>query len=156
MPKGIKGIPKGHKFSKETLAKMRAAKLGKPAAPHQAICKCFRCELKLKVLNHNYVDGQWIDLENLRYEMRKEIAIWRRDIFMRDNFACCMCHSVGGRLNAHHIKKFSDYPQLRLDINNGITLCVTCHRSVANKEQEYEKLFYQLLNSPALSAGHTQ
>ena len=69
---------------------------------------------------------------------------WRSDIFTRDNFTCAICgDNQGGNLHAHH------YPTRLLifirahsletieealaceklwDINNGITLCETCHR----------------------------
>jgi len=44
----------------------------------------------------------------------------------------------GGILNAHHIKKFKDYPKLRLEISNGITLCVECHRKAHTRKCEVE------------------
>lgn len=52
---------------------------------------------------------------------------WRTNVFERDNYTCQCCGKVGGCLNAHHIQNFSEYPELKLDMSNGITLCVECH-----------------------------
>ena len=58
---------------------------------------------------------------------------WRKNVFIKDDYVCCKCDQKGGKLNAHHILNYSNYKQLRLDINNGITLCVNCHKKFHKK-----------------------
>lgn len=65
---------------------------------------------------------------------------WRKAVFERDNFTCAICQQVGGTLNAHHIRPFKDFPAERLNVDNGITLCETCHRQVhKDKNTEWIK-----------------
>lgn len=56
-----------------------------------------------------------------------EYRQFRKTVFERDGYRCVICGEVGGDLNAHHIKKYSEYPLLRYEANNGITLCRKCH-----------------------------
>lgn len=58
---------------------------------------------------------------------------WRDAIFARDGYTCRICGSRGGKLNAHHKKKWSEYPSLRYDLSNGITLCEDCHKKIHKK-----------------------
>ena len=69
---------------------------------------------------------------------------WRKKIFKRDHYTCQMCHKKGGQLNAHHIKRFIDYPEGRFDTLNGITLCVKCHKKTFFKEKKFEKKFLEI------------
>lgn len=63
-------------------------------------------------------------------KIRKSVKYknWRTSVFERDDYTCQFCKKRGVKLNADHIKPFSLFPDLRLDINNGRTLCLPCHR----------------------------
>lgn len=73
-------------------------------------------------------------------------ADWRKKIFQRDK-QCKMpgCNSRY-KLQAHHIKRWSDAHSLRYELSNGITLCSKCHQSIKNKESHYETLFLEIIN----------
>lgn len=58
---------------------------------------------------------------------RYEYKAWRSSVFKRDDFTCQRCKVRGGYIMAHHVKPWSKFPELRYDINNGVTLCKTCH-----------------------------
>ena len=58
--------------------------------------------------------------------------IWRKSVFERDSYACQVCRKVGCYLVGHHIKSWVYYPELRFDVNNGITLCEDCHKLTTN------------------------
>lgn len=77
--------------------------------------------------NHwNWQGGKTKTAEYVRFS--PEYRAWRKAVFERDNYTCQLCNVRGAKLNADHIKPQSIYPELRLDLNNGRTLCVDCHR----------------------------
>lgn len=114
-----------------------------------AICKvsirCIKCDRKNKrnENHHNWQGG--ISTEKEKQRKRIEYKDWRKSVFERDNYTCKMCNKKGIYLNAHHIKKFSDFPELRFNLDNGITLCKICHKEVNWNEIKYEKLFINKL-----------
>ena len=60
---------------------------------------------------------------------------WSRRVLERDDFTCQNqnCRARDGRqLSAHHIKSFSEFSELRFDIDNGTTLCQRCHVRLHN------------------------
>ena len=53
---------------------------------------------------------------------------WRSSVFSRDNWKCRIADkNCSGQLEAHHILPWRDYPELRFEFNNGITLCHAHH-----------------------------
>lgn len=78
---------------------------------------------------------------------RKELA----NIFERDNYTCQLCEkrSHSGdciKINAHHIKRFNEYVDLRFEMSNGITLCEKCHDKTKGKEEDFENKFTEIIN----------
>jgi NUMOD3 motif-containing protein len=51
-----------------------------------------------------------------------------------------------GRLEAHHILNWREYPELRYDINNGITLCHAHHPRKRAEEKRMVSYFTELLS----------
>lgn len=101
--------------------------------------------LKLKGKTKGNKHYKW---QNGKTELTKQIRQcfeyrqWRSDIFTKSDFTCQECGERGGKLHAHHIKQFAiilaennvqtleealNCSEL-WDINNGMTLCVPCHK----------------------------
>lgn len=72
-----------------------------------------------------------ITTENDKIRKSLEYRLWREAVFKRDNYTCVWCGQKGGRLNADHIKSFAVHPELRLEIDNGRTLCLPCHKKTS-------------------------
>ena len=76
---------------------------------------------------NNWIDGR--TSENRKTRQGIELRLWREAVFARDNWTCQKCgDNKGGNLEAHHIKSFAKYPELRTSIENGITFCEKCHK----------------------------
>lgn len=95
----------GHKPSLETRKKLSEALKGE---------KCF------------WWDGGKTAVNSL-VRRSLEYRLWREAVFKRDNWTCQECKKRGSTMHAHHIKPFYLFPELRLSIDNGMTLCIECH-----------------------------
>lgn len=73
---------------------------------------------------------------------------WKRAVEKHDNYECQLCHSKNNdielvirdgelvyrrvRIVAHHIKDWVAYPKERYNVENGTTLCKSCHNIITN------------------------
>jgi len=69
-----------------------------------------------------------ITLPNQKLRGSLEYKLWRKSVFERDNFICQKTGVSGGALEVHHINNFADFPELRLAIDNGVTLSKKTHK----------------------------
>lgn len=65
---------------------------------------------------------------NTKIRRSLEYKLWVKSVLERDNFVCQKYGIRGGKLVVHHINNFSDFPELRFAIDNGITLSDKAHR----------------------------
>lgn len=65
-----------------------------------------------------------------RYHENHSIKTWRKAVFERDEYTCQNCKRIGEKLQAHHIDCWIDFPDKRYLIDNGITLCASCHKAL--------------------------
>ena len=86
-------------------------------------------------LNHSWQGGKTTSNQQIRAGLA--YRQWREAVFLRDEFTCQFCGVRGGRLQADHIKPFFKFPELRLDVSNGRTLCVECHKKTPTYLNKY-------------------
>lgn len=148
---------KGHTFTKESILKMSASKIGIPRSE----------ETKKKISEHHAdvggdkhpmygvhrpkeLSGNWkggITLLGTQIRNSEQYREWRISIYERDNFTCQKCGQISGKLNAHHKKYFykiledNNIDSLEKaqeshelwDVSNGITYCEDCHDGFPRK-----------------------
>lgn len=148
---------KGRKLSKETIEKIRLSNLGKK----HNISEEGRARMRIKgydvwnkgMLGYNAAEknARWIsDRTKLAKSDRQAgsaYSNWRMSVYKRDGFLCKMKnHTCSGKIEAHHIRTWKKYPELRYDVSNGITLCVKHHPRKRSDEENLESYFLSLLS----------
>ena len=161
--KGKKGI-----YSEEVLKKLSDSKLGSKnpmfgkKMTEEAKEKA-RIKLRIKMLgNKNGIGNKgpgligsknpnWIiDRSKLKtdneHQYDTQYKIWMLQVKERDNWKCRINdNDCKGKLEAHHILPWSQFPQLRYNINNGISLCHFHHPRKKNDEIKLVPVFQELV-----------
>ena len=78
--------------------------------------------------------------EDLIYKYKYKWWKLREEIIKRDNGYCQRCWNKYGILNdqkleVHHIKPRSKYPELTFEESNLVTICRTCNAQLGTKEE---------------------
>lgn len=156
---------KGHKTTSETKAKISSANKGRkfgvmPKEYREKISKSLKGKMPKFIPNNkgikrtyeqrNIGEKHWnwkggITPEMLKIRNSMELRLWRKAVYERDDFTCQKTKIKGGRLVAHHINNFADFPELRTSIENGITLGREVHKEFHKKYGIKNNTMEQLL-----------
>lgn len=72
---------------------------------------------------------------------------WRKQVWLRDNYKCKIVNpDCKGIIEAHHILGWSEFPELRYQLNNGITLCHAHHPRKRSEEKRLSPYFQSLVS----------
>lgn len=159
-PKGKSSWNKGISPPKEVREKMRLAKLGKKHSIEHNI-KIGKSGLgrvvteetrnKIRIAQSGEKAHNWIrDRTKLKKSRIKsydtEYKIWMLKVKNRDSWKCRLenkdCY---GRMEAHHIFNWQDYPELRYLENNGITICHFHHPKGKKAEERMIPIFQEII-----------
>lgn len=143
----------GRKDSLETLKRKSKALLGNKNAFRKGKPKCIDCKKVLDLYTakrcrkccgismrgENHFNWKGGISKNFHSPAEPKYREWRGKVFERDNWTCQTCGKRGCYLEAHHIKRWSDYPDLRYVLENGVTLCLQCHKLTDNYKNKKTK-----------------
>ena len=121
---------KGNKNPRWKGGKPKCIDCGKRLADYQSK-RCLRCR-GLNQCQEKHFNWKGGISKNSHSNDEPKYKQWRSDIFQRDNWTCQTCGLKGKKLVAHHIKSWAKFPELRYEIENGITLCEECHKLTDN------------------------
>lgn len=135
--KGAYTFKKGHKMSEAHIKNISLANKGK----HNSLLTQFKEGHK----GWNYIEDRSL-LKKTDKKDTQAYRDWRKNVYQRDNWKCRIINNdCKGRIEAHHILGWTRYPELRYDINNGITLCHFHHPLKKKDEIELSPYFQKLV-----------
>ena len=133
----------GRKHTKETIQKLKESHRGYKQTKEQIEKRASKCR--------GEKHWRWIeDRSLLRTDRQKmydtKYKYWMAEVKKRDNWKCKINNQdCRGTIVAHHILPWRDFPELRYNINNGITLCHAHHPIKRVKEKELQDYFKTLV-----------
>ena len=127
---------RGKVLSEETKHKISASRKGKATGVGNP--KWIKDRTKVKKSRHHAYDTEY--------------KIWMRKVKNRDDWKCQISNSnCSGLLEAHHILPWAKFPELRYELNNGITLCRFHHPRKRDDEEKLASLFKTIVADKAVT-----
>ena len=80
-------------------------------------------------------------MRKITYKYRQ----WQKVVFERDNRTCQICGLTKEIMHADHIKRYSEFPELRYELSNGRTLCEECHIKTENYGNPVKHNHFQII-----------
>lgn len=141
---------RGRPMTEETRRKMSVAHIGNKSNLGRKLTEEHKLKVRLSLRGEKHWNWQGGKTkENHIRRNRIEYTEWRKAVFERDGYKCKIANSdCVHEVHAHHILRFSEYPEIRYDLNNGITLCKNHHPLKRSHEQELAPLFKSLIWQP--------
>ena len=146
--KGTKGLTvvseKNRQASRERMLGAKNPMFGKPVSEERK-----RVASKRHSGEGNYHWNGGLEFRKKKDDRRSSAyGGWRKQVWLRDNFICKIANpDCKGRLEAHHILGWTEYPDLRYEINNGITLCHAHHPRKRAEEKRLSPYFQELVSA---------
>ena len=141
----------GIKFSKDTKKKMSEARKGKLS---NALGRHWKLSKKTKLKMSKAKKGKYVGKNNhfwkggisfLPYSLNWTETL-KKSIRERDNYICKKCSQYGNTV--HHI----DYDKKNCNLDNLITLCVSCHIKTNFNRENWERYFNKILKKYYVSS----
>jgi len=123
--------PTGHNYA-------RCCECGKSLYYHITTpTKCQKCFNKSITNEYKYPteESRQEMLNNSKNTHKMDIFNWSRFVRDRDNYTCQVCGNDTDKMDAHHLFDKTEYPQLVLELSNGVCMCKSCHSKLHNHHQ---------------------
>lgn len=121
----------GLKKSKDFLSKLSSKRFQGRKMSEETKKKILNAKIKNGTLRKGSRHYRWKGGKTWERFKEPEYIEWRNKVLERDNYTCQDCNRQCKKsekgLAAHHLKPYSEYPELRFELDNGITLCRKCH-----------------------------
>ena len=135
----------GHKHTEKTKEEIRLKKTGKPCIWTEDGRRSFHEKMSGENSPHWIKDRSLLKKDNKRNDVA--YGEWRKQVWKRDGWKCRINNKdCRGKIIVHHILSWRDFPELRYNINNGITLCQAHHPRKRAEEKRLIPAFQELVS----------